>query len=343
MNITDPRAVRVPFTELADLAAAAVGGKAVACSDDFFAPMANLLKGPRAVFIPEKFTPRGKWMDGWESRRKRKPGHDWCVVKLGMPGVVRGVDVDTDHFTGNYPEFASLEACESSANVPPASAWREIVAKVRLQGGTRNLLPVADPGRVTHLRLNIHPDGGVARLRVHGVVRPDWGKVRKERGLVDLAALENGGVVAATSDSYFGPKDNLILPGRSKTMGGGWETRRKRVPGHDWIVVALGRAGRPRRVEVDTNHFKGNFPESVSLEGCSFKGRAEADAFDLGCDLQAWPGAAVAWKPLLPRTKVRAHTRHMFALKGALAVTHVRLRAYTDGGVSRLRVWAEPA
>lgn len=342
MNETDPRAVRVPFTELADLAAEAVGGKAVACSDDFFAPMSNLLKAPRAVFLPEKFTPRGKWMDGWESRRKRKPGHDWCVVRLGLPGVVKGVDVDTDHFTGNYPEFCSVDACQSSAARPPESAWREVVAKVRLKGGTRNLLPVADAGRVTHLRLNIYPDGGVARLRVHGVVRPDWSKVRRERGLVDLAALENGGVVAATSDSYFGPKDNLIVPGRAKTMGGGWETRRKRVPGHDWIVVALGRAGRPRRVEVDTNHFKGNFPESVSLEGCAFKGRAEADAFDPGCDVQAWPGASVAWKPLLPRTKVRAHTRHFFSLKAAPAVTHVRLRAYPDGGVSRLRVWAEP-
>lgn len=342
MNAPDPRAVRVPFTDLPDLAAAAVGGRAVRCSDDFFAPMANLLKAGRAVFIAEKFTPRGKWMDGWESRRKRAPGHDWCVVRLGLPGRAVGFDVDTDHFLGNYPEFAAVDLAESASAVPPESAWREAVPKTRLKGGTRNLLPCADAGRATHARLRIYPDGGVARLRVHGVVLPDWKRVFKG-GLADLAALENGGSVAATSDNFFGPKDNLILPGRARTMGEGWETRRRRAPGHDWIVVALGRAGRPRRVEVDTNHFKGNFPESVSLEGAFLRGGAEADAFDAGCDAQRVPGAGPAWKPLLPRTKVRASARHFFALEGAPAVTHVRLNAFPDGGVSRLRVHCEAA
>lgn len=332
--------MRVAFTELIDLAAAEVGGKALAASDEFFAGKENLLKPGRGVFLPEKFTPRGKWMDGWESRRKRVPGHDWCVVKLGLAGIVRGLDIDTNHFLGNYPEFASVEGREASG------PWRELLAKSRLRGGTRNLFPSADAGRVTELRLNIFPDGGVARLRVHGEVRPDWAALLRHKRPLDLAASEHGGTVAAASDMFFGPKDNLLNPGRAMNMGGGWETRRKRVPGHDWIVVALGRPGRPRRIEVDTDHYKGNFPESCSIDGIFLRPPVSADTFDLGCDAQRLPGKTLPWTEVLGRTRLKAHTRHRFEGQlnnSAKAFSHLRLNIYPDGGISRLRVFAEPA
>ncbi|ATB50018.1 allantoicase [Corallococcus macrosporus] len=340
MHAPDEGKLRIAFTELIDLAAENVGGQALLASDEFFAGKENLLKPGRGVFIPGKFTENGKWMDGWESRRKRVPGHDWCILKLGLPGVVRGVDIDTNHFLGNFPEYASVDALEVEGSPTPealaAATWTPILPQLKLQGGTRNLFPIVSDKRWTHLRLNIFPDGGVARFRVHGEVRPDLERLSRADGTVDLAAAENGGTVVACNDSFFGPKDNLILPGRAANMGEGWETRRKRVlPGFDWIVVKLAVPGTVQRVEVDTAFFKGNYPDTCSIEGCYLREPVVdfANAHD------------IAWTELLPRTKLQAHHRHHYeselAAKGPF--THVRLKIYPDGGVSRLRVHGKPA
>ncbi|GHG65145.1 allantoicase [Comamonas sp. JC664] len=340
MHAPEEGKLRVAFTELIDLAAEHVGGQALLASDEFFAGKENLLKPGRGIFIPGKFTENGKWMDGWESRRKRVPGHDWCILKLGLPGVIRGVDIDTNHFLGNFPEYASVDALELEGEPTPealaAATWTPILPQLKLQGGTRNLFPIASEQRWTHLRLNIFPDGGVARFRVHGEVRPDFERLSRADGTVDLAAAANGGTVMACNDAFFGPKDNLILPGRAANMGEGWETRRKRVlPGFDWIVVKLAVPGTVQRVEVDTAFFKGNFPDTCSIEGCYLREPVVdfANAHD------------IAWTELLPRTKLQADHRHFFeaelAAKGPF--THVRLKIYPDGGVSRLRVHGRPA
>ncbi len=321
------------FTALADLAAARVGGRALRSSDDFFAPRSNLLKTEGAVFVPGKFTARGKWMDGWESRRRRTPGHDWCVVALGMRGIVRGVNVDTSHFTGNHPSHCSIDAMDSSAPMPSrlfsteGQPWTTILARSELRGDSANLFPIEHDRPWTHLRLNIFPDGGVARLRVFGDVVVDWRTAGRSRP-VDLAAIRSGGLVLAASDMHFGAKDNMIMPGRAKNMGDGWETRRRRGPGHDWAIVRLGAIGTIVRVEIDTNHFKGNYPESASLEGCLAPGAA---AGALG---------SAAWREILPRTKLRPHHRHLLtpAPGSSGPTSHVRLNIFPDGGVSRLRV-----
>lgn len=340
MHAPEEGKLRIAFTEFIDLAAENVGGQALLASDEFFAGKENLLKPGRGIFIPGKFTENGKWMDGWESRRKRVPGHDWCILKLGLPGVVRGVDIDTNYFLGNFPEYASVDALEVEGSPTPEAlaeaTWTPILPQLKLQGGTRNLFPIASDKRWTHLRLNIFPDGGVARFRVHGEVRPDFERLSHAGGTVDLAAAENGGTVVACNDSFFGPKDNLILPGRAANMGEGWETRRKRVlPGFDWIVVKLAVPGTVQRVEVDTAFFKGNYPDTCSIEGCYLREPVVdfANAHD------------IAWTELLPRTKLQAHHRHFYeselAAKGPF--THVRLKIYPDGGVSRLRVHGRPA
>jgi allantoicase len=322
------------FTELADLAAERVGGRAIVANDEFFAPKENLLKPGRGVFIPDKFTSRGKWMDGWETRRRRTPGHDWCILRLGMPGTIRGVDIDTNHFIGNYPEKASLEAChhpgqaERRALVSPKTEWTEILPLSALRGGAQNLFGVKSERVFTHVRLNIHPDGGVARLRVYGDVRVDVAARARARAVVDLASIRNGGLVLAASDMHFGSKDNVIMPGRSANTGDGWETKRRRGPGHDWLILRLGAPGLLERIEVDTNHFKGNYPESGSLEGC----RAPAASL---AELQT---EGVGWRALLPRTKLRAHHRHFFRPTDKGPFTHVRFRIFPDGGVSRLRL-----
>jgi len=257
---------------LVDLASARVGGKALVANDEFFAPRGNLLKPGPAVFIEGKYTDRGKWMDGWESRRKRGPGYDWCIIKLGIPGVVRALTVDTSHFTGNYPESCSVEAAVIAGNAAPnrvatAGEWREILARSPLKGHAQNEFNVpATDDRFTHLRLNIYPDGGVARLRVWGEARPDWKRIGAAKKLIDLVAVANGGAPLASSDEFYSHPINLIMPDRPANMGDGWETRRRRGPGHDWTILRLGHRGVIEQAEIDTTHFKGNYPDGARTD-----------------------------------------------------------------------------
>jgi allantoicase len=329
------------FTELIDLAAERLGGAVLVANDEFFAPKENLLKAGAPIFLEGKYTDRGKWMDGWETRRRRTPGFDWCIIRLGLPGVIRGVVVDTSYFKGNYPEQCSIEACSLDGHpdidqlASDSVQWQEILPQSPLNGDSQNPLAIDSHQRFTHLRLKIYPDGGLARLRVFGEVAPDFDKQRKTGGEIDLAAVENGGLVLSCSDMFFGHRHNLIMPGRAVNMSDGWETKRRRGPGHDWVIIKLGAVGHIHRVEIDTSYFKGNFPESSSLEACSATGMTTAALSD----------PASSWKMVLPRTKLQAHTRHFFAdeLLDAGAVSHVRFNIFPDGGVSRLRIHGSTA
>jgi len=315
-----------------------VGGEAISVSDDFFASKNNLVLGKDPIFIPDKFTLNGKWMDGWESRRKRTPGNDWCILKLGLPGKIHGINVDTRHFTGNYPEACTLSACEVLDGTDPkhdSTNWVEILPKSPLAGDKTNLFSVIDQGRYTHIKLDIFPDGGVARLRIHGEVLPNWNDLAGKE--IDLAALANGGVVVTCNDNFFGPKDNLIMPGRAANMGEGWETKRRRRPGNDWIIVRFGKPGRITNIEIDTNHFKGNFPDSCSIEGCYLKGQHYS--------AEAIAKQNVDWQVILPQTKLAPHKQHYFSFDDGINATvkdtafdHLRMNIFPDGGVSRLRV-----
>jgi len=329
------------FTELIDLAAEKLGGAVLFANDDFFAPKENLLKPSAPIFIEGKYTDLGKWMDGWESRRRRTPGFDWCLIRLGLPGKIRGVTVDTSHFKGNYPEQCSLEACalpgqptvEDLTN--ESLTWTEILPVSPLQGDSQNHFAIHNDQRFTHLRFRIFPDGGVARLRVYGEVTPDWDRLKRLGGSVDLAAAENGGLVLSCSDMFFGHRHNLIMPGRAANMSDGWETKRRRGPGHDWTIIQLGAPGQISQLEIDTAHFKGNFPESCSLEGVNAATLPGASV----------EGGEVPWTTILPRTKLLAHSRHFFdtELVDVGTVSHVRFNIFPDGGVSRLRVYGRPA
>jgi allantoicase len=325
------------FTEYIDLAGERLGGRVLAANDEFFAPKENLLKASAPVWIEDKYTEVGKWMDGWETRRRRTAGYDWCIVKLGLPGVIHGVVVDTSYFKGNYPEHCELEACAVDGDPglaqldDHATKWSGLLPKSLLSGDARNPFPIALSSRVTHLRFKTYPDGGVARLRVHGEVLPDWPALNHTGGEIDLAAVEHGGWVIVSSDMFFGSRNNLILPGRSTGMHDGWETRRRRGPGHDWCIMRLGAAGNISRVEVDTSYFKGNFPESCSLEVCAAP-RDLIDPVVLG---------ALPWKEILTRTKLQADSRHVYEkeLLDSGEITHARFHIYPDGGVARLRIF----
>ncbi|MSR06717.1 MAG: allantoicase [Gemmatimonadetes bacterium] len=317
---------------LVDLAAARVGGKALVANDEFFAPKSNLLKAGPAVSIKGKFTDRGNWMDGWESRRKRGPGHDWCIVRLGIPGVIRALTVDTSHFTGNYPESCSVDGAvirgkPTPARVAAAGDWKEVLPRSPLQGHTANEFTVSrGDTRFTHVRLNIFPDGGVARLRIWGEARPDWSRLVASKKPLDLVAAVNGGAPLDSSDEFYGRPINLIMPDRPANMDDGWETRRRRGPGHDWTILKLGHAGVIERVELDTTHFKGNYPESASIDGSAVLPEAGE------------------WREILPRTKLFPNKAHKFkAPSGGTPVRYVRLNMFPDGGIARLRLFGRPA
>lgn len=309
------------FTRLPDLAGRVLGGAVVAANDESFAERENLIL-PTAPVARVEFGHKGKVYDGWETRRRRTPGSDWAIVRLGVPGVVAGVVVDTAFFTGNYPPHASLDgvAVEGHCSVDELlrAEWQPLLPVSQLAGNSSNILPVYSDRRVTHVRLNIHPDGGVARLRVHGHGVPDPRLL--DAGPVDLAALENGALVTGVSDEFYGRPEQLISPGLARSMGEGWETARRRGSGNDWVEVSLACEGVVTLAELDTSWFLHNAPGTASLTG-------------LGPDGEV---------PLLPRTRLQPDTRHRFVLDGRTGIDRVRLDVFPDGGMARLRLWGRP-
>ncbi len=311
-----------------NLATPRLGAEAVSASDEFFAPRSRLIDDKAAVFIPDKYDDHGKWMDGWESRRRRSPGHDHCIVRLGAKGRIRGVDIDTSHFTGNFPPGASIEACLAGQRPLDQATWREIVPATALGPSAHHFIAVDDDGVFDHVRLNIHPDGGVARLRVYGEPVASWSDDGGD-GVYELSALANGGRIVGYNDAHFGSVWTLITPGRGLDMGDGWETRRRREPGNDWLVLALGAPGLIERIEIDTCHFKGNFPDRAGLAGALVEGAND----------QSIITAAMFWPALVEPQKLKADHIHKLTLKTPVAASHVRLDIFPDGGVSRLRVF----
>src|SRR3954467_12703386 len=309
------------WARLPDLAGRALGGTAVAANDEFFAAKENLVR-PEPPQARTEFGHRGKEYDGWETRRRRSPGHDWAIVRLGAPGIVAGVVVDTAHFTGNYPPRASVDGAafegHPSAGELLTAGWEPLLPLSDLAGDTPNAFAVDSDRRVTHVRLNIHPDGGVARLRVHGTGLPDPRML--DAGPFGVAGLGKGGLGTGVSDEFYGRPQQLITRGPARSMGEGWETARRRDTGHDWVEVRLACEGVVTLAELDTSWFLGNAPGTASLTG-------------LG------PGGEVQ---LLPRTRLQPDTRHRFlvpdAVPGAPGVDRVRLDVFPDGGMARLRL-----
>jgi len=321
------------FAQLTDLAAERLGGKVLYATDDFFAEKENLIAPTRGVFIADKYTDRGKWMDGWESRRKRVPGHDWAVIQLATSGKIKGFDIDTNFFLGNHPPHASIEAIyiENADGISDwdALSWKEILPKSHLDAGSQNFYESNSDAIYTHLRLHIYPDGGVARLRVYGEVFKNWDTFDASKEL-DLVAAINGGQAIACNDMFFSAMSNLIMPNRGANMGDGWETKRNRTPNNrDWVILKLAHKGTVDRIIVDTCHFKGNYPDSCSIEACV------SDTDDVANN--------ASWQTLLPQQKLSADFIHEFTkeVNAIGAVTHIRLNIFPDGGVSRLRIFGK--
>ncbi|MEO0437985.1 MAG: allantoicase [Pseudomonadota bacterium] len=319
-----------------NLLAERVGGRAIDCSDQWFASCDNLVKPGRGIFEQGRFTERGQWMDGWESRRSfgrrfRSSGldHDWCVLRLGLPGVIKGVDVDTLHFRGNAPLQVAIDATYVTLDPEPTTVWSEIVPLTDVLPDEQNPIPCQSEGCWSHLRLRIYPDGGVSRFRVYGEAVPNPDEYVAGE-LIDLASAAMGGRGVAASDEFFSSTDNLIMPGRGVNMGDGWETRRRRDEGNDWAIIKFGRPGTLRKVLLDTAHLRGNYPDRFSLEACY-----EPDLFV--------PADDARWHPVINQHRLCPDREHIFTKDVICSpdqeFTHVRLQIYPDGGVSRLRIY----
>jgi allantoicase len=313
------------FTHRPDLASRAFGGGVVFANDEFFAAADHLVMPAAPVFAPRTFDHKGQVYDGWETRRRRSAGSDAAIVRLGAPGVIHGIDVDTAFFTGNYPPYASVDAVAIDGYPPVTDFheldWVPIVPKSPLAGDSRNLFTVDDPRRFTHVRLTIYPDGGVARLRVHGAVVPDPALLPE---VFDVAALAYGAQVTGCSDMFYGHPQNMLMPGLARHMGDGWETSRRRDDGNDWVIVQLAAPAEITLADLDTSHFKGNVPGTASLRG--------TEAVD-----------SDEWFDILPPTPLNADTPHRFRVRPGRTATHVRLDIFPDGGMARLRLHGRPA
>ena len=337
-SIVHPPVVDAPefARRFVNLASADFGARVLSCSDQFFAAADRMLQSSAPVFVVGKFDDHGKWMDGWETRRKRQAGYDNAVVKLGLRGRIRGVEIDTSHFTGNYPPAASLQACYCQGEPDESTAWHELIEPYSLAGNAHQFIALPHDERVwTHVRLCIYPDGGVARLRVYGQPVYDWSAVPAD-GLYEVSSLESGGRIVAYSDAHYGVPFRLIMPGRGVNMGDGWETRRRREPGNDWCIVELGHAAVVERIEVDTAHFKGNYPDRVSLQAARVQQSTD----------QSLVTQSMFWPVLLGEQKTSMDAQHFYEADQIMSlgpVTHVKLNIIPDGGVSRLRIWGRLA
>jgi allantoicase len=312
-----------------DLAQPRLGAEIVSCSDDFFAECSRMLNPEAPQFIPGKFDDNGKWMDGWETRRRRNGGYDNAIVRLGLAGEIKGIDIDTTHFTGNYPPAASLEACFSAEPADENSNWQTLIPSTSLQGNSHHYFEIDNADCFNHIRLNLYPDGGVARLRVHGRVVSDAAALDRA-AQHNLAAVELGARAIAWNDAHFGAVANLLNPGKGVNMGDGWETRRRREPGNDWCIVELGHPGRIESVLLDTAFFKGNYPDRCSIQAARVAGGTA----------QSIVTQSQFWEELLPPQKLQMDREHEFAaeVREIGPVSHVRINIFPDGGLSRVRL-----
>lgn len=322
--------IPAPLQQLTNLADDRIGAEVIDCSDDFFAEAKRMLQFNPPIFVEDKFDEHGKWMDGWETRRKRHAGYDWAIVQLAVAGKIKALDIDTTFFTGNYPASAAVEACYAPNGDLSQVEWQNILENHVLGPSDHHIFDVDTEQVFTHVRLNIYPDGGVARFRVYGEVQI---QIQNSHDSLDLLALENGGRVLAYSDAHFGHPRNLINPGRGINMGDGWETKRRRAPGFDWCILALGQAGAIEKIEIDTAHFKGNYPAEVSIQTIYI---------DNATDAQLIP-QSMFWPFLLEAQAMQMDHIHSYVseILQHEKISHIRINMIPDGGISRVRLWGK--
>ena len=319
------------ITNHINLVSPVLGSKIYQFSDQFFGKASRLIKDEKPIFKDGVYDSNGKWMDGWETRRKRKAGHDYLILKLGKPGRIHKVDVDTSHFNGNQPSQVSLDVCSSKKNLPDKNQkWTNILGKKSTGPSKHHFFNVRKTSIITHVRLNIFPDGGVARLRLFGELE------NKKFGnkTINLTSVLNGSVPIACNNEHFGRAENVLAPGQGKNMGDGWETRRSRGKNFDWLIIKCAAAAKIDKIQIDTHHFKGNYPDQCSIQAAYVNGKTSANTII---------NKSKSWKLLLNKSKLHAHKKHNFLnkLMKKNKVNYLRINIFPDGGISRIRVFGK--
>jgi allantoicase len=324
---------KIIFTNgLIDLAQPRLGSKVIFKTDDFFASANRIIDPSPAVFKEGLFDKNGKWMDGWETRRKRTSGHDFLIIKLGKPGSINKVDVDTSYFNGNQPSMISLEGCYSKSKNIKDLKWTTLISKKKTKPNSHHIFNTFSKTVFTHIKLNIFPDGGVARLRLYGSLSKENNKF--ENKTINLASLLNGASVIACNNEHFGKAENILAPGKAKNMGDGWETRRRRDKGFDWLILNPINGKKIDKIEISTHHFKGNFPSHCSLQAAFVANKKSSSSIVKNSG---------KWKFLLHRVNLSANKTHIFKniLMKNDKINFIKINIFPDGGISRFRIFGK--
>ena len=316
--------------KMINLADPRIGSKIIFKTDDFFAAAHRILKTDIPVFKDGLFDKHGKWMDGWETRRRRSKGYDYLVLKLGKPGKIFDIDIDTSHFNGNQPTHASLEGCFSRSKPNKKTKWTRLLGKKKLGPNKNHNFKSQNKSTFNYIRLNIFPDGGVARLILYGKIEIDKKTINNKN--INLTSVLNGASIVGCNNEHFGRAENIIAPGKGKNMGDGWETRRSRGKNFDWLIIKFGKPGLIKKLEIDTHHFKGNYPDSCSIQTAIINK-------DLSNNLIV--KNSKNWKFILNKSKLSAHKKHVFKkfLIKRNKENYLKINIYPDGGISRIRAF----
>ena len=323
---------KIIFTNgLIDLAQPRLGTKVIYKTDDFFASANRIINPTEPVFKVGVFDKHGKWMDGWESRRKRTAGHDYIIIKLGKPGTIKKVDVDTSHFNGNQPAMISIEGANSNSNKINQLKWQPLLSKKKTKANSHHYFTVNSDKVFTHIKFNIFPDGGVARLRLYGSIAKS-SKLKNKK--INLASLLDGSSVIACNNEHFGKAENILAPGKAKNMGDGWETRRRRGKGFDWLILNSLDGKEIDKIEISTHHFKGNFPSHCSLQAAYLPNSKNSKQI---------VKSSTKWKYLLKDAKLSANKVHVFKnnLMKKDKINFIKINIFPDGGISRFRIYGK--
>ena len=317
---------------LIDLAQSRLGSKIVFKTNEFFAPAKRIINPWPPIFKEGVFDKHGKWMDGWETKRKRGKGYDYLILKLGRPGRISKIDIDTSYFSGNQPSKISLHACFSKKKLPNKnSKWTTILKKKPTKANSHHFFNIKNKSIFTHIKLNIFPDGGVARIRIYGsmeILKNFTGKV------LNLTSVLHGATPIACNNEHFGRAENILAPGTGKNMGDGWETRRSRGKNFDWLIIKCATVGKINKIQIDTHHFKGNYPDKCSIQ---------AAFIDKKISSRAIVNNSKKWKLLLNKVKLYAHKKHNFKnnLMKSKKINYIKINIFPDGGISRIRVFGK--
>jgi allantoicase len=315
---------------LIDLAQSRLGTKVVYKTDEFFAPAKRIINPWPPIFKEGVFDKHGKWMDGWETRRKRNKGYDYLILKLGKPGKIHKIDIDTSYFNGNQPSKISLEACFTSAKIPNKNSnWIKILNKKFTKPNSHHFFTIKNKSTFTHVKLNIYPDGGVARLRIYGTMEI---KKKFKKKIINLTSVLSGAVPIACNNEHFGRAENILAPGVGKNMGDGWETRRSRGKNSDWLILKCATHGKVSKIQIDTHHFKGNYPDKCSIQAAFLNSKISSNAIIIN---------SKKWEHLLNKVKLGPHKKHNFKnqLMKNKKINYIKINIFPDGGISRIRVF----